>query len=1076
MRFYLKNCRMNPITQGFGQLCSGALLCVRKRFFGTLYRLMIFVMVFVSVNVVVPMQSAPLSAATDSSIDFDAADEVHFTQEDATNGTDFEGGALKMHNTGSGYTADVTAEMTNFTLPSPNVVTQSANFGSDFGWKAFDNSAASYWFTFNQGGEKFLTFDFGSGNTFVAARITLASGLISNPNFGIKDFIFYGSNDNSNFDQLTSGTHTNDDVQRTYSFDNERPYRYYKITVTDSYHASTSALITDMQIMEDDDTFPTSQAYYTTTADTSQLDTTPWTALSSVALDQDTPTNTSIKYLVSFDDRATWKYWTGSAWAESSLANLQTNGNSKATLEGLSSGNWSSTGGFSAGSTNTLDFAIDLNTTDANETPRVFGISVTHTISTATDTTLDFDVGDEGNFIQEDASTGTDFIGDQLRLTPVGPSYGSDEATVMTGFTTPSPNQVFESAHFGSDFGWGAFDDSAGTQWYTFGQAGEKFITYDFGAGLPRRIERIQITPLLVTGSLFSVKDWIFYGSNDNSNFTQLATGTHDNDGDLETYDFTNTTYYRYYKLTVTDSYHSTTAAGVREMSLIEKTLPTAAKYVTTSDSSQLNTSTWTQITSMSITQTTPGSSTIKYLVSFDDRTTWKYFNGTQWSSSSLGDLQTNGMTKTQLEDLTPSQWKATGGFQPVITTTLDFAIDLKSGSSPLLDGMSMEYSTEGSPSVSGCHSTGTGDKLACVEFQQSRLKINTPADHTIFAQTLNGMSAGGAVKVTYASGYDLTGLGVDDIDLGIGDSGVCSSATFSEKTLAASPSGSTWGVSIDTGNRIITITSGTDTISADRCVRLRVGTNAVTGSTGNNQITNPSSAGSYIHSMSVGTATDTGNGGVPIVDDDQVTVSAVVSETVTFDIDVGTTSDADSSAAYTVALGALSTGAVATSGDGSINQIGLDVAANASNGVVVDVKNANGANGLVSTSITADDIDVATGTLSAGSEGYGICVHEVQVTNGTFRQATSGTFGTGQLTMDGSGTAQQSTSTTCTSSSHEIGSTNLSSSFQTIFNTNTGAVAGGRGEVFVKAAIDANTSAHDDYTDTLTFRATPTF
>ncbi len=122
---------------------------------------------------------------------------------------------------------------------------------------------------------------------------------------------------------------------------------------------------------------PTSQAYYVTTTDSSQIDTSTYGHITGATLTQTTPANTSIKYLVSFDDRSTWKYWDGDSWESSSLDNLQTNGMSKTAIEGLSQANWESTGGFVPG-IGTLDFAADLSTSDSSATPELDNIAVNY--------------------------------------------------------------------------------------------------------------------------------------------------------------------------------------------------------------------------------------------------------------------------------------------------------------------------------------------------------------------------------------------------------------------------------------------------------------------------------------------------------------------------------------------------------------------------------------------------------------------------------------------------------------------------------------------------------------------------
>ncbi|MCK4852077.1 MAG: hypothetical protein KAS86_03085, partial [Candidatus Omnitrophica bacterium] len=118
--------------------------------------------------------------------------------------------------------------------------------------------------------------------------------------------------------------------------------------------------------------YPTSQAYYVTTAAGSQIDSSLWDTIQSVTTDETTPAGTSLKYLASFDGRQSWKYWTGSAWADSSFGDFQTNGMSKTALEAINGSQWSSAGGFTEG---TVDFAIDLNTTDPASTPELTGIS-----------------------------------------------------------------------------------------------------------------------------------------------------------------------------------------------------------------------------------------------------------------------------------------------------------------------------------------------------------------------------------------------------------------------------------------------------------------------------------------------------------------------------------------------------------------------------------------------------------------------------------------------------------------------------------------------------------------------------
>ena len=229
----------------------------------------------------------------------------------------------------------------------------------------------------------------------------------------------------------------------------------------------------------------------------------------------------------------------------------------------------------------------------------------------------------------------------------------------------------------------------------------------------------------------------------------------------------------------------------------------------------------------------------------------------------------------------------------------------------------------------------------------------------------------------------------------------------------------------------------------------------------------NASGAGSHTATIS-GTTGVTGTYAVVITDDDQVTVSAIVDPVITFDLDVGPALDSNNSGPYVVALDTLTTGAVSSSGDGTINMIGLDLATNGTGGAIVTVKSLN--SGLKSTSVPADVIPSVGTTLVPGTAGYGICVNEVRAGNDSWLAKSA--FHNGVLIAAGGGT---STSLTCTSTVHDLTDA-LTSSPQEILNTNNDVIQGGRAEIFVKAAISGTTKAHTDYTDTLTFVATGAF
>jgi hypothetical protein len=179
------------------------------------------------------------------------------------------------------------------------------------------------------------------------------------------------------------------------------------------------------------------------------------------------------------------------------------------------------------------------------------------------------------------------------------------------------------------------------------------------------------------------------------------------------------------------------------------------------------------------------------------------------------------------------------------------------------------------------------------------------------------------------------------------------------------------------------------------------------------------------------------------------------VAQTITFDIDAANDfTNGESDPPYSVALGTLSTGSVKESDTSTVKMIVLE--ADSSDGVVVTVNNGNGTNGLVSTSVTGDNINSATGTMSAGTENYGLCV----ATSGLTGFSRSSPYDTGSCAL-GSGTNAVKA---------------LSSTPGSIVDSGGSALTGGHAEIVVNAAISSVTAAHTDYTDTLTFIATSTY
>jgi len=243
-----------------------------------------------------------------------------------------------------------------------------------------------------------------------------------------------------------------------------------------------------------------------------------------------------------------------------------------------------------------------------------------------------------------------------------------------------------------------------------------------------------------------------------------------------------------------------------------------------------------------------------------------------------------------------------------------------------------------------------------------SSLKAGALSNHEIMFVTPTGLTAGQTITLTLASFSIPAGLDFEDIDFSTQATpdGVCTTGD-TQRTLGSSASGSTWGA-VRTSGTVITITSGTDTITAGAEVCIKIGTNATVGATGAEQITNPS-AGSYTVAIA-GTMADAGNIAVQILSDDQVSVSASVAESITFTI-----SD------NTIGFGTLSaSGARYATGD--TNGSGTETEAHT---IVVGTNAANGYTVLLNGSTltygphTIDAIGASNTASSPGDEQFGV-------------------------------------------------------------------------------------------------------
>jgi hypothetical protein len=150
----------------------------------------------------------------------------------------------------------------------------------------------------------------------------------------------------------------------------------------------------------------------------------------------------------------------------------------------------------------------------------------------------------------------------------------------------------------------------------------------------------------------------------------------------------------------------------------------------------------------------------------------------------------------------------------------------------------------------------------------------NVASNHTIAFTVPAGspgvLASGGTITVTFPTGFTMNSIAFDDVDLRVAGT---------DQTLAAAPAAGVWGVSLS--GQVLTLTTGSGVqVTAGQAVEIQVGTNATFGTTGNTQVTNHATGGSYEFFITAG-ASDTGRTRVAIIDN--VDVRAIVDTTFTF-------------------------------------------------------------------------------------------------------------------------------------------------------------------------------------------------
>ncbi|MCF7843396.1 hypothetical protein K9M47_00685 [Candidatus Gracilibacteria bacterium] len=167
---------------------------------------------------------------------------------------------------------------------------------------------------------------------------------------------------------------------------------------------------------------------------------------------------------------------------------------------------------------------------------------------------------------------------------------------------------------------------------------------------------------------------------------------------------------------------------------------------------------------------------------------------------------------------------------------------------------------------------------LSSLSDSMSSVKINALSNHSFSFVTPSGVASGTDIVITFPGAFSIpAGLTFADVDINVGGPYVGSS------TLAAAPSGATWGV-VRTSANVLTITNGNSVVASSSALYIRIGTNAIHDAVGTFQVTNDSSIGNGGIGIT-GSFGDTGTTTVNLLSDDNVQVNAIVPQSFTFSI-----------------------------------------------------------------------------------------------------------------------------------------------------------------------------------------------
>lgn len=130
--------------------------------------------------------------------------------------------------------------------------TASANsvFAAQSADNACDDNEGTYWSNNNDGVPSWWKYDLGVGIARIVTKLRLKPAYSIPSGIRVKDFKIQGSNNNVDWDDISTEQHAENADWEDYTFSNFTAYRYYRLYITSNWDASDWVQIWEIEMME----------------------------------------------------------------------------------------------------------------------------------------------------------------------------------------------------------------------------------------------------------------------------------------------------------------------------------------------------------------------------------------------------------------------------------------------------------------------------------------------------------------------------------------------------------------------------------------------------------------------------------------------------------------------------------------------------------------------------------------------------------------------------------------------------------------------------------------------------------